>query len=231
MKYISILIVTVFLALNAQAEFTKAKCTEALLGSGEIQVNRQWDVISRTCFIDIHPRNVVNMKYRDYYFSNKGDFMVFNSYGEGPDSEMTAAREFYIFPVAEEYPDFSIEENADVVVKLVSGHLFRISAKDFSIVSLTPGTFTEKPVSPNNKGGVEFKLQTGYWIDGGFQKGGSRLSNPKLKSVLKSAKTSKTCEIINNEFLNYEPDGNYVFKYENEKLAAFLKRKCPQISL
>lgn len=219
-----------FLSLSSRAEFTNQKCSHVLTGSGEIQINRQWNTESGVCFIDLHPRNVVNMKYRDYYFDNRGNFLVFNVYGNGPDSEMTAARDFYLFPLINDYPDYSIEENGDVVVKMVSGHLFRISAKDFSIVSITPGTFTEKPLSPNNNGGVEIALSEGYWIDGGFRKGGLRMSNPKLSSIIKTSKSSKTCKILNKDLLDYDGNANFVFKYEKEALTEFLKTKCPNLS-
>ncbi len=218
-----------FLSLSAKAEFTNQKCSHVLTGSGEIQINRQWDTETGVCFVDIHPRNVANMKYRDYYFDNRGNFMIFNVYGNGPDSEMTAARDFYIFPIINDYPDYSIEENGDVVVKMVSGHLFKISAKDFSIVSITPGTFIEKALSPNNNGGVEINLQTGYWVDGGFKKGGLRMSNPKRPSTVKTSKSTASCKLLNKDFLNYTDEYNFVFKYEKDSLTEFLKTKCPAL--
>lgn len=214
---------------QSRADFTNEKCSHVLMGSGEIQINRQFNPETGVCFIDIHPRNVVGMKYRDYYFDSRGDFMVFNVYGEGPDSKMTAAREFYLFPIINDYPDYSIEENGDVIVKMVSGHLFRLSAKDFSIISITPGTFTEKALSPNNNGGVEIDLHAGYWIDGGFKKGGLRMSNPKLISAVRSSKSANGCKILNSTFLNYTGDDNFVFKYEKQAFTDFLKTKCPTL--
>ncbi len=218
-------------SLAGHAEFTRAKCSYVLTGSGEIQINRQWDTEAGLCMLEIHPRNVVDLKYRDFYFDNLGHFMVFNSYGDGPDNLMTAAREYFVFPIVEDYPDFSIEENGDVIVKMVSGHLFKISAANFSVLSLTPGTFTEKPLSPNNAGGLEFKLTTGFWIDGGFKKGGSRLSSPSLSSFVKSGNSAASCSIVNRTFLNYEADGNYTFKFQKENLLSFLKTKCPTLPL
>ncbi len=208
--------------LTARADFTHEKCSELLTGSGEIQINRQWDAAAGLCILDIHPRNVVDLKYRDFYFDNLSHFMVFNSYGDGPDTLMTGARDYYLFPIVEDYPDFSIEQNGDVIVKMVSGHLFQISAKDFSVLNLTPGSFSEKPLSPNNKGGLEIKLTTGFWIDGGFKKGAS----PNSKSTIKSSKSSATCSLSNSSFLNYSAAGEYAFKFQKENLISFLKSKC-----
>ncbi len=212
----------------AFAKFTDGKCDHVLVGSGDIQINRQWDPATRTCFIALNPRNVDNLKYRDYYFSNQGEMMVFNSYGDGPDSTMTASRDFFIMPVVNEYPDYSIEDNGDVTVKLVSGHLFRVSAKDFSIVSLTPGTFTEKALSPNNQGGVEIMLLSGFWIDGGFRKGGTRFSNPNFKSGIHSAKSSALCGAGNSTFLDYDSNGNYTFKFQGTAFNSYIAKQCPQ---
>lgn len=230
MKTIISLFFALFVSISALADFTNDKCSHVLTGSGEIQINRQWNTETGVCFIDIHPRNVVDMKYRDYYFDNRGNFMVFNVYGNGPDSEMTAARDFYLFPLINDYPDFSIEANGDVIVKLVSGHLFRISAKTFSIVSFTPGTFTEKALSPNNNGGVEINPKLGFWVDGGFRKGGLRMSNPKLTSIIKSSKSNSSCKLVNKDFLDYPDQDNFVFKYEQDELVSFFKTKCPQVT-
>lgn len=219
-----------FTNLLAQAEFTKAKCEHALLGSGEVQVNRQWDVTTGTCFIDIHPRNVVNYKYRDYYFDNHGHFMVFNSYGDGPDTAMTGARDYFLFPIVEDYPDFSVEENGDVVVKMVSGHRFRISGKDFSIVSITPGSFVEKTLSPTNRGGVEINLEAGFWFDGGFKKGASPMANRQgISTINSSISPGRSCILANQDFLNYTNGGDYSFRFQKDQLVDFLKVKCPDL--
>jgi hypothetical protein len=215
--------------LSAKAEFTNNKCADVLTASGEIQINRQWDIEKGLCFIDIHPRNPVDSKYRDYYFDNTGNFMVFNSYGNGAPSQTTAARDFYLFPITEDYPDYSIEENGDVVVKMVSGHQIKFSAKDFSIQSLTPGSVSEKPLSETNKGGVEFNLKSGFWIDGGFKKGASPFSSPTAKSVIHSAQSLKSCTLTNKEFLTYQNKYDFIMTYQKEKLVNFLKLKCPQL--
>ena len=216
---------------QAQAEFSRAKCEEVLTRSGVVQVNRQWDANARRCFISISPRNIVDLKYRDYYFDNSGQMMVFNSYGNGPDSETTGARVFYLFPVVNDYPDYSFEPNGDVIIKLVSGHEFKVSGKDFSIVSLSGGILSEKPLSKTNGGGVEIKLTEGFWMDAGFKMGGTRLESPKNKSTLKAAGSSNSCSLQNNSFLNYSGFGDYDFKYSGITWLSFLKNKCPQLNL
>lgn len=233
-QILSVLIATTlsFIA-NAQQskEFTNAKCEEVLIGSGDIQINRQWDVANRVCFISVTPRNITNLKYRDYYFDNTGHFMVFNSYGEGPNSTTTAARDFYLFPIINDYPDYSINANGDVEIKMVSGHILKISQANFSILSFTPGSFTEKPVSPNNNGGLEIRPKSGFWFDAGFMMGNTPLSKPKNKTKIQSAKSSQICLVQNSEYLNYLPYDEIEFKFTGLALDTFVKQKCPQLKL
>ena len=219
------------LSVTVDAAFTRSKCDYVLTGNDIIQVHRDWDATTRRCFISIHPRNVVDLKYRDYYFDNSGFFMVFNSYGEGNESQTAGARGFYLFPQIAEYPDFSFEDNGDVIVEMVSGHQMRISGKDFSVVSLTPGTFAEKPLSPNNQGGLEIKLSAGFWLDGGFRLGGLKFDNPNNKTKFQSAKSSQSCTLANKTFLKYDSEGEFSMKFTGAALTQFVQTKCPQLKL
>lgn len=213
----------------AEAAFTNAKCDYVLTSSGEVQINRQWDVERRLCFLSISPRSITDLKYRDYYISSRGEFMVFNSYGEGSVSSTTSSRDYFLFPLVTDYPDYSIESNGDVIIKMVTGHELRLSAIDFSIVSFTPGSFTELPLSPKNKGGVEIRLGKGYWVDAGFKMGGVNFDSPNAVSAVKSAQSSTSCNVTNKEFLNYASDGNYSFKFQAEDLTQFFAKKCSSL--
>ena len=217
-------------SINSNAEFSNAQCAEVTIHNDVIQLSRQWRDSSRECFITVSPRSALDLKYRDYYFDNTGFFMVFNSFGEGPESEMAGSRVFYLFPVIADYPDYSFETNGDVIVKLVSGHQFRVSGKDFSIVSLSDAVIQEKPLSKNNAGGVEFKLNKGFWLDAGFKLGGTRLDSPTNKSTFQSAQSKKTCTLVNHVFLNYV-DGNFIMKYTGNTFNEFIKKQCPQLKI
>lgn len=218
-------------AVFAHAEFTNTKCEEALIGNDVIQVNRQWWPSSRTCFISVHPRQVKDLKYRDYFFDNTGRFMVFNSYGEGPDSTHTGARDFFLFPVVNDYPDFSFEDNGDVLVKMVSGHTLRVSGKDFSLVSLSDGTVKEKPLSTKNAGGIEISLKKGFWLDTGFRLGGLNIANPAKTTSFKSPKTSEACAVTNKTFMSYDANGEPDFKLIGDPFVQFVKSQCPKLLL
>lgn len=213
----------------AQAEFSKAKCDYVLTGNNTIQVNRQWDDSSRTCFISVTPRNIVNLKYRDYFFDNSGRFMVFNSYGPGPDATSTGARDFFLFPITEDYPDYSFEPNQDLIIKMVSGHQLRISGKDFSLVSLSSGTVKEKPLSTKNNGGIEISLTKGFWLDAGFRLGGLNITNPNKLTAFKSPKSA--CSLKNDVFMDYADKENPVFKLIGDPFVQFVKSQCPKLLL
>ncbi len=228
-KFISIL--CFFTSVTSQADFSQTKCSHVLQGNDVIQVNRQWNDVSRNCFISVTPRQITNLRYRDYYFDSTGMFMVFNSYGNGPESEMTASRAFYLFPVVDEYPDYSFEDNGDVVIKLVSGHQLRISGKDFSLVSLSAGVLHEKPLAKNNNGGVELQLTRGFWLDAGFKLGGTRLDLPTNRSLFFSAQSKSNCSLVNKTFLHYENDGNFVMKWSGDIFNNYIKQKCPDLKL
>jgi len=225
------LFVSLAFTISAKADFTNAKCDEALIGNDVIQINRQWNPSSRTCFISLHPRQVNGLKYRDYYFDNTGLFMVFNSYGYGPDSTFTGAREFFSFPVVNEYPDFSFEKNGDAIIKMVSGHELRVSGKDFSLVSLSNGTVSEKPLSNKNNGGVEIALTKGFWMDTGFKLGGVNISNPSKSSIFKSATSKESCSLVNKTFLNYTADGDSEFKLVGDAFVQYIRKQCPKLLL
>lgn len=221
-------LILLHISFEANAEFTRAKCQDVLTGNDIIQVSRSWDVSTRRCYISVHPRNVVDLKYRDYYFDNTGFFMVFNSFGAGEESKTAGARGFYILPQIEEYPDYSFEPNNDIIVKMVSGHQFRISGKDFSVVSLSDGEVTEKPLSPNNQGGIDIKLTKGYWLDGGFRLGGLKFDNPNNKSKIQSAKSSGLCSLANKTFLKYN-NGEFSLKQTGSALTQTLQANCPML--
>ena len=217
-------------SINSNAEFSNAQCAEVTIRNDVIQLSRQWREATKKCFITITPRHALDLKYRDYYFDNTGFFMVFNSFGEGPDSEMAGSRVFYLFPVIADYPDYSFETNGDVIVKLVSGHQFRVSGKDFSILSLSDAVIQEKSLSKNNAGGVEFKLTRGFWLDAGFRLGGTRLDSPTNKSTFRSAQSKENCTLVNHVFLNYV-DGEFIMKYTGSTFNEFIKKQCPQLKI
>ena len=209
-------------------EFTNEKCSHVLTASGDVLIQRDWYESSRTCFISLHPMDTYNMEYRDYYIDNKGLFLVFNSYGDqGTISETTASRAFVTFPILYDYPDFSIEPDGDVVVKLVSGHLIRMDSKKFSVKKFSPGSFVEKALSKNNKGGLELKPGTGFWLDQGFKMGGMAIENKSGKTTIYGSKEG-SCVLKNTELYDYS-DENLPLLYDKDQIKTFVQQRCPKL--
>ena len=225
-KLYLVLLVMIFPNFS-EAEFTNDKCSHILIASGDVLIQRDWYESSRTCFISLHPMNIENMEYRDYYIDNKGLFLVFNSYGEGAISETTASRVFMTFPILFDYPDFSIEPDGDVVVRLVSGQLIRMDSKKFSVKKFSPGRFEEKVLSKINNGGLEIYPGTGFWLDQGFKMGGIAIENKSGKTIIFGSKEG-SCVLKNTELYDYS-DENLPLLYDNDQMKTFVRQRCPKI--
>jgi hypothetical protein len=226
MKKTIAFLILVLSTISVNAEFTRAKCEKTLTHSGDILIQRDWDEDSRNCYISIHGMDITDLKYRDYYFDNSGQFLVFNSYGEGPNSTHTGMRSFYLLPIVNDYPDFSIEPNGDVLVETVSGHQILFDSKQLKIKQFINGSFTEKPLANNNKGGTEIKPKTGFWLDAGFKLGGMTTDNPKNSTKVFGAKSGQ-CTLKNTELFHYDLGDYYnPLLYTGRDLELFLQKRC-----
>lgn len=226
-KHLTLLLASLSLvSASAYAEFSKSKCEKVLTASGDIQIQRDYDEPTRSCFISIHPMDVVDLKYRDYYFDNSGLFMVFNSYGEGPNSTMTGTRSFYLMPIVQDYPDYSIEANGDVRIQTVSGQEIVFDSKKLKIKSFVGGTFTEKILSSKNQGGTEIKPNQGYWFDAGFKLGGTAMEISKNSTAVTGSKSGQ-CTLKNTELFHYDlGQFNNPLLYSGKNLDLFLQKRC-----
>lgn len=203
------------------------KCSKTLTHSGDILIQRNWNETDRYCFISIHPMTVKDLFYRDYLFTNDGMMLVFNSYGEGSNAETTASRTFYLFPQKYDYPDFTIEDNGDVTIRTTSGHHIVFDSIKMKIKSFPQGTFTEKPLSKNNKGGVEINPSHGYLIDVGFKMGGMAVENKTGQSFIRGSKSGQ-CKLKNTELFSYKNADDYVYPFlkTGSELDLFLQNRC-----
>lgn len=227
-KSISILATLTLSQAALASDFTNDKCSRVLTHSGNIQISRDWDQDTSFCYLSIHPMDVENLTYRDYMFTNTGMMMIFNSYGEGSTSTTTGAREFYLFP-RNGYPDYRVEENGDVTVKMVSGHLMRFDTKTFRIVSVTDGKVVEaSSVNSKNNGGVELSLSRGLLLDIGFTMGKSP-SSVKDKKIMFHDVNSKTCSLRNRDIFVYQGE-NAVITLNDEQLKVKFTPKCPGLA-
>ncbi|MCX7978840.1 MAG: hypothetical protein N2578_07535 [Bdellovibrionaceae bacterium] len=194
---------------NIQAYYTT-------LGGGEV------------CAVSVHPVKVTNMVYRDYLFTSEGLLMVFNSFGWGPPSSDTGAREFFFFPRGTEAVRFESDLEKDLFrVRMVNGKWVQFEGDFAQISAIESGTVkVSADVNRNNNGGIEFPSFDGLILDGGWLLGSSPFSHPSRSSTFRDGK-GKTCQVKNSEIFTYSADGDYFHRFNDRDLKLFLARRCP----
>lgn len=180
------------------------------------------------CFVTVSPSNSPRMIYRSFNFFDTGLLMVFSSYGGGTNSTSTSAREFYFFPRAGRL-DLRMDEKAGTVsVTTAGGDEIGIDPATAQIRSFSRGTVTvSKRIDPAERGGVEFPHVDGLMLDTGFKIGASPATFPDGESVFRSA-YGQLCKVGNREIFAYA-GREHSFKFDDARLSAFLKKRCPAL--
>jgi hypothetical protein len=207
----------------------RAACVEKyeVFDGTQIQVSQGSDA----CYFTVSPRDVPNLVYRDFLFDSNGDFMIFNSYGQGPESTSTAAREFYFFP----RPESGISSVYDgptkrLSVTMPSGKVAVFDTATAALLSISGTKLKLDPaVNPNNGGGVDVVSTTGIYLDIGFKVGQSPSQNPNSKATFHD-EVGMICEVLNSDLFTYTKDQDVLLKPKTDaELRLFLKVYCPQL--
>lgn len=215
------------------ADAAKPVCTEALEQRGDIQVQVQWNADNSTCYLSVHPFDSDNLIYRDFLFAQDGMLMVFNSFGEGPESTTTGARELYFFPRTQLYPTYAWNDQLQrLEVTHTNGEKYFFNYKDNQFSGTTNGTVKEDPsVNRQNKGGVEITGYKGLMLDVGFTMGESPSAITTGAAVF-TDQNSKTCDVKNDEVFKYVANGDDLFKFDYDRdLVSFMKGRCPALNV
>jgi hypothetical protein len=186
---------------------------------------------SVSCYVTVHPRDsYIDLIYRDFLFDGQGLFMVFNSYGPGPESQTTAAREFYFFPRDKAVLGYQYDAaTKQLAVTNTNGKVFVFDTNKAVLVSISGSTIKQDyEIKPDNGGGIEITANDGLLMDGGFQMGQSPSQDPKDKLTFKDPR-GNSCEMKNSEIYRYTSDSDVIFKYTDVQLNAFLKKRCPNL--
>lgn len=182
------------------------------------------------CILHVSPTDY-SMIYRSFIFTSEGEFLVFNSYGVGNQSQTTGARVYFTFPRTQAVPTYTWnEELNELKVITSSGHEVIFDYKNATLKSFSNANLKVSPdINPNNKGGIELSLKEDLMLDAGFKRGGSPISNPKNSSsfVLKG----KKCSFQNSQLFKYTDSGDSIFKFDDEWLWPFLQERCPHLDL
>lgn len=184
------------------------------------------------CVVQVTPFNKPDLVYRDYWFDERGRFLVYTS-TSGPDATSTGYRSYFLFP-RRRNPDFEIAADGGITVTLSTGEIMRFSADTTRILSFPGGSFTELPeISLENGGGVELHSTGGIFLDTGYRIGTVSYSNLNAPAVFKDGK-GHDCRIRNGDVFSnvntYYGEPNFIFPTDKE-LAGFLARRCPELDL
>lgn len=187
---------------------------------------------SGKCFVSISSMLSTHLIYRSYGFFNNGLLMVFNSYGDGEDNNpnLTSAREFYFFPRTGALALEMDKQAGTVSVVMSDGGRVHIDPATAQIRSFARGSVTVSPrIDPADRGGVEITSYTGLMLDAGFRMGESPAGRPNADSTFRDA-LGRLCTVKNNELFAYA-NGDHELKYTDAQLSAWLRTRCPVLTL
>lgn len=185
---------------------------------------------SGKCYVSISSMLVTDLVYRSYAFFSDGLLMVFNSYGDGEDSNpnLTSAREFFFFPRTGAMALEMDKAGGAISVVMNDGGRAVIDPATSQIGSLERGSVTVSPrIDPAERGGVEITSYAGLMLDAGFRMGESPSGRPNADSTFRDAQ-GHLCTVKNNELFNYA-NGEHELKFTDAQLSAWLKKRCPNI--
>lgn len=232
----ALVLTSLLFSLNSFAQQSSAPgdlpgCEDEVVRFKNTQIQVIGNPGTNRCFLTLSPISAyTKLIYRSFLFSNEGLFMIFDSYGPGPENETTAAREFTQIPHLFPRPQFEII-NDQVIVTQTSGDKFTFDAETLEPISITNTQFTfNRIIDPTIKGGIEINsFKNGLWIEGGFKVGASPTSKRYNKSTIRNSK-NQSCTVGNTELYNYTADGDNVWKFADDKaFYQFLNKKCPAL--
>ena len=156
--------------------------------------------------------------------------MIFNSFGDGPNSSHTGARVFFFFPRQNNQITYQLNEALhEVSVQLNSQVQLNFSTLTSDLLSISGSEIKlDQKVSRNNKGGLEITKTSVLLMDMGWRLGGSPTEKMDKKSTFVDSR-NKSCEILNKELFNKTSDDEFYFKMNDAQLGQFLSSRCSDL--
>lgn len=199
--------------------------------SGQMVASKFY-TLSLGCVVVVTPLNKPDLKYREYYFDERGRFMIFDSQ-PGDFETATATQSYFLFPRGQE-PDFHVQKDGSIQVNLSSGQTITISGQQPKVIAFPGVTFEEPAVyGLQPKDFLTIQKYPGLMLDAGSRVGGTGYGTNRADdtSTFRVA-SGESCTVVNRELFDYvhilysEP----TFLYDTEaKLVDFLKQRCPQL--
>ncbi|MCK6598639.1 MAG: hypothetical protein L6Q37_09770 [Bdellovibrionaceae bacterium] len=200
-------------------------CQRWLTSLNNLQFLRNYQTDISSCWLSLDNMNgYTNFVYRSYLVTSDGLFLVFNSYGSGPNSTHTGAREFYFFPREPFRNDVEMDQDT---VSIKINHLFKLQFETKVIRLVNQFNFkvkTDPKINRNNQGGVEILKYPGVYLDLGFSMGRSPSDDPQRKGVFKND-LDQSCTVQNKDIFDYK-EGDSVLQGDNV-LKETVSKICP----
>lgn len=221
-------------ALSVLLGASLASAAPACVDKNEILDNTSVQLVQgrKSCYLVVNSRDNYKMIYRDFLFNGQGLFMIFDSFGPGDESTMTAAREFYLFPRLENQ-GLSYKYDAGsktIAVTTPFGKVFTFDTQKTILKSISGSEVAiDHNVKPDRRGGLEFTKNDGLFLDVGYKVGQSPSQNPDNKIVFKDSQ-KRSCVVTNADVFDYTANQDAVLKFTDSQLRTFLKSRCPGLS-
>ncbi|MFT6633133.1 MAG: hypothetical protein ACJAS4_003103 [Bacteriovoracaceae bacterium] len=199
-------------------DFKQIKIKNTIIKTGSINNGEK-------CFVYITNSEYSSLVYRTHYFDTLGQYMIFNSFGDGSSSKQTGARMYSFLPIKN---NLKINLNEDQLkIELAHGMSINFDL-DTSYVSSSVGLeiIEERKITPNNLGGIEVNSSKAAFIDFGFKFGGAPIwdLNRTFQFFDKSLKLP--CVKKNNQIF-VKKNGEVKRKLpSNKDLVQFLRKGC-----
>ena len=212
------------MAMLALTSTAQAECVSAAVSAGNVQIQRGM-FNDHTCFVSISPDPAADMSFRSYIIADDGSMLVFNSYGEGPVSTYTGAREFYFFPRLN-IVDFGVDPRSrDISVFTANSDEFIFDSRTGQLKSMGHGRAVVDPkVSRNNAGGVEVTNYRGLYLDVGFAMGEDPATIPGANAIFHSPEGS-SCSLKVKDIFEIV-HGDPKIQFSDRDLNLYLQNHC-----
>jgi hypothetical protein len=215
---ITLLIFTQSSFASEICEFKQTKVKNTIIKTGNINKGEK-------CFISISHRKNSSLIYRTHYFDTKGQYMVFNSFGNGPSSKQTGARLYSILPNKNELKmsiignDLKIELGAALSINFDLDTTYINGSSGFTVIE-------DIKIRHDNMGGVYINSSSLPFIDFGFRFGGSPLWDLSRKFQYYDKQLSKVCEKMNGLiYVKKKGEVKRIFS-QNMDTVKYLRSSC-----
>ncbi len=198
--------------------------THQVVGKAEFQIIKS----GTKCWYSVGPEDQQDLIYRQFMFDSSGYFMVFSSYGNGPESTSTGAREFYLFPRSQAV---AANVKADGVAFTLANGLSAVYSADFARwVDAVGADIWESPdVVEGDKGGFKIRINKGLQLDFGFKMGGAPSGNRKGNAEFRDA-LGNSCPVRNAEVMIWDANDDTTLRFATDQaLRNFLNARCPTL--